>query len=381
MYQYVLDEEIDKRNDWQPWTHGRLVRAARSSDDKARRSPVNIRAPAMMPIYLGANQFEHFYMGGAAIAAFRGIGSAQAKTPEDWIASTTTRYGQQRIGLSSLPDGRLLADAIAADPLSWLGVEHRAAFGDSTELLVKLLDAGERLVVHCHPSREFARQHLGCAHGKTEAWLVLETSAQPTFVYLGFQNHVPQRTLRGWVTSQRTVEMLSALNRIPVSPGDAILVPAGMPHAIGAGVFVAELQEPTDFSVLLEWKGFSIDGERDGHLGLGYQVALTAVDRSAWDSERLAGLYGPIDGGTARELVLPRAADPYFRAERLRAGAHCEASFAVLIVVDGDGQLLVDGEALAIRKGQTLVLPHAAGPMSIHGLVSVLRCLPPAPPT
>ena len=187
-------------------------------------------------------------------------------------------------------------------------------------------------------------------------------------------------TLRAWVESQRTVEMLSALNEIPVSAGDAILVPAGLPHAIGAGVFVAELQEPTDFSVLLEWKGFEIDGERDGHLGLGFPVALTAVDRSGWDSDRLAGLYGPIDGGTARELVLPRAADPFFRAERLRAGAQCEASFAVLVVLQGQGQLGADGEALAIRKGDTLVVPHSAGPTSIRGPVSVLRCLPPAPP-
>jgi mannose-6-phosphate isomerase len=302
LYQYVLDAEIDKRlGSHTPATignaglDGRLVREmARSRDEKRRRRPVVVQVPAMMPIYLGANQFEHFYAGGGAIASFRGIGSALAKTPEDWIASTTPRYRHERLGLSSLPDGRLLADAVAAEPLLWLGAEHRAAFGDSTELLVKLLDAGERLVVHCHPSREFATEHLGCAHGKTEAWLVLETSAQETLVYLGFQKHVPQRTLRGWVTGQRTVELLSALNRVPVSPGDAIVVPAGLPHAIGAGVFVAELQEPTDFSVLLEWKGFAIDGERDGHLGLGYSVALTAVDRSAWDSERLAGLHGPI---------------------------------------------------------------------------------------
>jgi mannose-6-phosphate isomerase len=50
-------------------------------------------------------------------------------------------------------------------------------------------------------------------------------------------------------------------------------------------------------------------------------------------------------------------------------------------VLEGEGQLRLDGEALAIRKGQTLVVPHAAGPTSIHGTVSVLRCLPPAPPT
>jgi mannose-6-phosphate isomerase len=334
----------------------------------------------MKPIYLDANQFEHFYPGGSRIAAFRGVGAADAKTPEDWVASTTTRYGEERLGLSSLPDGQLLTDAVSADPLSWLGARHRAAFGDSTELLVKLLDTAERLVVHCHPSREFASQHLGCAHGKTEAWLVLETAAQPTFVYLGFQRPIERRTLREWVTAQNTVEMLAALNEVPVSAGDAILVPAGMPHAIGAGVFVAELQEPTDFSILLEWKGFAIDGERDGHLGLGYDVALSAVDTSGWSSDRLADLRGPIDGGTARELVLPSAADPYFRAERLRAGARCEASFAILVVLEGDGHLVVEDEKLPIRKGQTLVAPYAAGPTSITGPVTVLRCLPPAPP-
>ena len=334
----------------------------------------------MRPVVLSANQFEHFYGGGGAIARFRDTESAQPKMPEDWIASTTTRYGQERLGLSELPGGTLLVDSIATEPLLWLGAEHYAAFGDSTELLVKLLDAGERLVVHCHPTRQFATQHLGCAHGKTEAWLVLETSARDASVYLGFQKHIPRKKLTGWVTNQQTAELLSAMNRIQISPGDAILVPAGLPHAIGGGVFVAELQEPTDFSVLLEWKGFEIDGERDGHLGLGYLVALTAVDRSAWNSERLAELHGPVDRGTARELVLPRAADPYFRAERLRGGARCEASFAVLLVLDGEGQLGFNKETLAIRKGQTLVVPYSTGSTTVHGSVSVLRCLPPRPP-
>ena len=50
--------------------------------------------------------------------------------------------------------------------------------------------------------------------------------------------------------------MLGALHRVPVAAGDAIFVPAGMPHAIGEGLLIVELQEPTDLSVLLEWEGF-----------------------------------------------------------------------------------------------------------------------------
>ena len=67
-----------------------------------------------------------------------------------------------------------------------------------------------------------------------------------------------------------------------LSPGDRVLVPAGMPHAIGRGILLVELQEPTDFSVLLEWEGFAIDGRAEGHLGLGFDVALGCVDRAGW---------------------------------------------------------------------------------------------------
>lgn len=332
----------------------------------------------MNPIELPGNQFEHFYEGGASIAAFRGSGTARPRTPEDWVGSTTSRAGEERLGLTTLADGTLLVDAVNADPLAWLGAAHLEAFGSSTELLVKLLDAEARLVVHAHPDRRFARQHLGCAHGKTEAWVVLETASADAAVFLGFQRDVAATVLTDWVREQHTEEMLAAMNRLTVRPGDTVLVPAGLPHAVGAGIFIAELQEPTDLSILMEWKGFNIDAA-DGHLGLGHDLALTAVDRSAWDAARLAGLRGSLDGDAARELVLPRAADPFFRAERLRDGATCEPSFAILVVLEGDGVLDAGSVRRPIRRGQTWLIPHAAGPTAVHGAVSVLRCLPPAP--
>ena len=127
---------------------------------------------------------ERFYRGGARIAAFRGEpGPAPEREPEDWVASTTTLFGEQALGLSALPDGRLLAEAVVKNPVAWLGQAHVDAFGADTRLLVKLLDAGQRLPVHAHPHVSFASEHLGRAHGKAEAWYILSRG----FVYLGLR--------------------------------------------------------------------------------------------------------------------------------------------------------------------------------------------------
>lgn len=328
----------------------------------------------MRPVPLPPNTFPHFYRGGAAIAEFRGRPVEGPNTPEDWVGSTTTRYGEAELGLSRFTDGTLLRDAIAADPVAWLGPEHAAALGTDPGLLVKLLDAGQRLVVHAHPDRAFAGDHLGCRHGKTEAWIVL--SADPgAVVYVGFRADVAAGTVRRWVAEQDTGAMLDALNVLPVRAGDAILVPAGVPHAIGAGVFVVELQEPTDFSVLLEWDGFDVDPDA-GHLGLGHEVALGCVDRSAWDPSRLARLRGSGIRGSGDGL-LPAEADAFFRAELVRGGTVGDPSFAVLVVTAGSGRV---GD-VPVRRGDTLVVPYAAGAVPLAGDVTAIRCLPPRPLT
>src|SRR5919204_1799608 len=281
----------------------------------------------MRPMKLPANQFRRFYRGGSTIARFRGSAAAEEEeyVPEDWVGSATAAFGSDTDGPSRLPDGRMLRDALAADPEAFLGLAHVERFGADPALLVKLLDAGQRLPVHCHPNREFARRHLDCPFGKTEAWVITEVRGSSPAVHLGFVEEVDPATLAGWVERQETATMLDALHRLAVAPGDAVLVPAGVPHAIGEGVFLVELQEPTDFSVLLEWAGFAIDGRADGHLALGFDVALQCVDRSGWRPEALARLRrGRRDGrpvGPGRDLLLPAEADPFFRAERLQPAA------------------------------------------------------------
>jgi mannose-6-phosphate isomerase len=324
------------------------------------------------PLELPPNQFHRFYRGGARIDAFRGLPAGADGRPEDWIGSAATTLGEEHEGLSRLADGRLLRDALEADPEAFLGREHVERWGADPALLVKLLDAGERLPVHFHPGRSFAREHLGLAYGKTEAWLILEAEPDAA-VHVGLREPLDAATVRAWVDTQDAEEMLAAMNRVPVAAGDAVLVPAGTLHAIGAGILLLELQEPTDLSVLVEWQRFGVDTGAE-HLGLGWEPALESLDRDATDPAQLL---------SQGDRLLPTTADPYFRADRVGTGSQLDASFAILVGIEGEDGILhtEHGDETAIGRGSTVLMPHAAGQTTLAGAVTAIRCRPPAPDT
>jgi mannose-6-phosphate isomerase len=322
-------------------------------------------------IKLPPNGIPRFYRGGPAIAELRGFDPGGDRVPEEWIASTTTVFGEAELGLSRLEDGELLRDVIAKDPEGWLGPAHAERFGADPALLVKLLDAGQRLPVHVHPDGPFAREHLGTKFGKTEAWIVI--AAKPgARVHLGFRDAVSEDTVRAWIADQDHDAMLGALNPVDITAGDAIFVPAGVAHAIGEGLLIIELQEPSDMSVLLEWDGFGIEDEDEATLGLGWDTALGCVELAARDA---APLRGPRTDGAVAEL-LPRAADSFFSAQRIapaRDATRLEASFAVIVVIDGAGQIA----ELDVQRGDAILVPHAAGAVTAAGELTAIVCRPP----
>jgi len=324
------------------------------------------------PILLASNRpADRFYRGGAAISRFRGEPPAGPREPEDWIASTTTVAGETSVGLTTLPGGVLLRDAIAADPVGWLGHAHVERWGGDSRLLVKLLDAGQRLPVHAHPHDDFAAAHLGAAHGKAEAWCILRGGT----VHLGLRDDVDDASLAALVDGQRADELLGLLHEVPVSPGDVVWVPPGELHAIGEGVLLLELQQPEDLSVLLEWRGFAIDGARSGHLGLGFGLALQAVNRRGRDADGIRSLLRRATPGGA---ALPPDAAPYFRLDRVtvQGSARIAAGFAVLVVTDG---ALRTSGGVALPAGTTALRRAASGPLEVEGEAEALVCRPPEP--
>jgi mannose-6-phosphate isomerase len=332
------------------------------------------------PVPLPPNGVPRFYRGGAAIAALRGTEPAGERAPEDWVGSMTTVFGEKELGLSRLPDGGLLRDAAAADPVAFFGPEHATRRGADPALLVKLLDAGERLPVHFHPDGRFARQALGSPYGKTEAWIVVAIARPDANVGVGFREDVSAETLARWVRDQDRPAMLDALNWVAVRAGDAIFVPAGVPHVIGEGVLLVELQEPTDLSVLLEWQDFDTGDASEATLGLGWEAVLPWVELAGRDPAQLRGAHGNGDGAVTS--LLPPTADPFFRAERIAPSptAALERGFAILVVTEGAGILHGgEGEPLPLRRGDGVLMPWAAGDCRLEGDLVAIACRPPVP--
>jgi mannose-6-phosphate isomerase len=351
--------------------------------EDAQQSSAANGALRAAPVLLPPNPLARFYRGGERIERLRGASdhSGSSDGPEDWVGSTTTALGSDHDGLSRLPDGRHLRDAIEQDPTGFLGPEHVRRWGSNPALLVKLLDAGERLPVHFHPGRIFAREELGLPFGKTEAWIIV--SAEPGAVmHLGLKEPLQRSTLESWVSEQDATVMLDALHEFPVTPGTVLFVPAGTLHAIGSGILLVELQEPTDMSVVLEWDHFGVtDGSE--HLGLGWERVLDAVDVKAARADDLLVHSGPTAPEKPMTDLLPSSAAPYFRAQAITTHGdpvHLEPAFSILVVLDGWLKVWSDlAHPLDLHRGDTALIPYAAGRTTLDGHARLIRCLPPAP--
>ena len=324
------------------------------------------------PQLLPPNVVEHWYAGGPALAAWRGLPPVGDSSPEEWIGATVARFGQPNHGPAHLADGTRLLDAVRADPVAWLGRDDGTP-GD-TGVLVKLLDAGQRLPVHVHPTRDYASRHLGCAYGKTEAWYVLE-AAPDAAVWVGWRDDVEQSRVGELVDSQDAEAMLALMHRITVRPGDGVLIPGGTPHAIGAGILLVEAQEPTDQSILLERTNTDAS-DVEVFLGLDRDTALSVVDTAALaDPQRLIRHTSTAAAGLV--AVLPADAAPYFHMELLTTGAEVPAGFSVAVVLAGSGVLVSErGVSLDVAAGQTLVVPAAGGDWHVDGDARLLVCRP-----
>ena len=331
------------------------------------------------PSKLPSNQFDHFYKGGNRIGKLRN-GPGGPMRPEEWIGSTTTRFGEAINGLSKLSDGQLLKDVINADPIAWLGEKHLGKFGVSTEILVKLLDPDQRLPVHYHPDQSFAKEKLHMNHGKTEAWIILD-APKGARVGIGFKEQMSKSDVAALVKAHDSQGLLDSLVFKEVKSGDAVFVPAGVAHAIESGIFVLELQEPTDLSILLEWDGFAVDGDKDGHLNLGFDIALDALRLSPLSQAEDKEIVSRFENTAAKSHpIFKSVADPFFRADYLTGDEKkVEAGFGVFLALAGEGQLVFENtDRLDVKAGDAIVIPFCAGSFILKNCAGILSRPPSA---
>ena len=315
------------------------------------------------------------YHGGSVLRRFRGLADpGDNHFPEDWLASTVrARNGANsqhpQEGLSRLGDaaGQTLSDVLAQAPKPWLGPTLAQLPPDQQpRVLWKLLDSSVRLQVQAHPSAEFARRRLNSNAGKTECWYILSTRG-PAHVYLGFQRPPTRQAWADMIREQRVDDILACFDPIPVQPGDCYTVPAGTPHAIGAGIFMMELQEPTDWVVRCETTnaGLTLPPEAC-FMGLDLESCLDVFDyqgrsvQAVRDHLQQRPRTVVANKSYCEEEIIDAAYHEFFRLHRLRgtgAAAWPGNELLLLLVTRGRGTLRSGSDSAVVQAGQTWLLP------------------------
>ena len=326
------------------------------------------------------------YLGGERLDAFIGSSSATGSRhyPEEWIASVTEARNPDSTpgeGLSHTTDGALLRDLIAEDRVAMLG-EGCSDLG----VLAKIIDAGERLTVQVHPSKQQAQRLFDSQYGKTECWYFLDAGnsslqrdelGKRPYVYCGFKKGITRDRWESLFKSQDIVGMLACLNRIEVTPGMVILIRGGMPHAIGDGCFLIEIQEPTDYTIRIERttpSGQKVPDE-SCHQGLGFARMFDCFDYRGYTQEEILAhcVIEPSliskGAGVTTERLIGYDATPCFSMSRVRFNAEAsvpielDGAYRILFVTSGSGLYCEDQDEAngqMLGRGDQLFVPASA---------------------
>lgn len=321
------------------------------------------------PIFFKRNRVFRVYKGGALFADLLGDEPTDGNEPEEWICSSVRAINPGHTdpleGISITREGI---------PFSTLLEEHKTALlGERADLgvLVKYLDSAIRLPMQVHPTREFSRQNFGSPYGKAEAWLILATR-EDACIYFGFSRDVSREEFEKAIAASDgdADAMTKFVNRVPVKTGDVFFVDAGVIHAIGAGCLILEVQEPTDFTIQPEYYcGDYRLNDREMYLGLDPKTAIDCFHFDKFGEEVVArGKKTPRvlhESDTLRsEELIGENDTPCFSMHRhfLKKNASLTLSTpaSVWICVDGAGEILSEGEAASVKKGDYFFLPACA---------------------
>ncbi len=231
--------------------------------------------------------------------------------------------------------------------------EVLSAWGYTPEkfpLLIKLIDAADRLSVQVHPDDTYAYANEGEA-GKTEMWYVVDCAPDAALVY-GLTHSVSKEEFARRIKDNTLPEIL---NFVPVHAGDVFFIEAGTIHAIGAGILIAEIQQNSNTTYRVSDYGrLGADGKpRALHIDKALDVtSLTAPARPYGN----IGEVAVTDYGTRRHL----SDCVYFSADSitLTGALPLKAEdFISVLVTEGNATARWDEGHLSLQKGDSLFLP------------------------
>lgn len=286
--------------------------------------------------------------GGEKIAPYKGIETDMHAIGESWELSGVS--GNESVVDRGPLAGRSITELIAEYKGRLLGEKNYSRFGGQFPLLIKFIDACQDLSIQVHPDDALAAARHN-SKGKTEMWYVVDAD-KGAHLRSGFARKVTPQQYEQSVADNTITDILADY---PVHPGDVFFLPAGRVHSIGAGSFIAEIQQTSDITYrIYDFNRVGADGKkRELHTAL----AKDAIDYTVLDDYRTK--YEP-----ARDKEVVLVSCPYFTTSLYDIDKVTEIdmsgydSFLILICTEGSGRIEDGhGNSVDIKRGHTVLMP------------------------
>lgn len=293
--------------------------------------------PILKPIIWGGND----------ICKFKGI-PQQDGIGESWEISSVE--GNISVVANGDLEDKTLTDIISIYKEQLVGKNNFEVFGTTFPLLIKFIDARDNLSIQVHPDDVLAKARHN-SFGKTEMWYVIK-AAEDAFLYSGFSKSM---TPDSYVKSIEDNTFVDYLEKHDVKPGDVFFLPAGRVHAIGAGTFIAEIQQTSNITYrIYDYNRTDAQGNsRELHT----ELAKDAIDFKLYDSYKTD--YRP-----QKDEVVKLESCQYFTTNLLELDKDIERdysnidSFVAYICMGGSCTITDDkGNSLHIQQGETILIP------------------------
>ena len=290
---------------------------------------------------------------------------------ESWEISGVA--GSETVVAEGPMAGKSLNQLVSELKAQLVGQENYERFGDEFPLLVKFIDARKDLSIQVHPNDEVARRH-GKERGKTEMWYVLEPGVRNEGLGVG----TPQLYcgLKQQITPEQYAQMVAddtiteALARYEVHEGDVFFIPAGRIHSIGAGCFVAEIQQTCDVTYrIYDFKR----RDKDGNLRqLHTREAAESIDYTVLPDYRMP--YTPQKNISQQLVQCPHFTTAVYDLTEPMTLDYSELdSFIILICIKGEGTITGDGKTVPLHAGETVLLSATTQEVTVEGNVKFLE--------
>ena len=286
--------------------------------------------------------------GGDKIIPYKGIESNKSSVGESWEISGVK---ENESVVAEGPDaGMKLPELIARDKAALLGQSNYERFGKEFPLLIKFIDARQDLSIQVHPNDKLAWERHQ-SKGKTEMWYVVD--ADPgSRLRSGFAKSVTPDEYEQSIADNTITDLLQEYD---IHAGDVFFLPAGRIHSIGAGAFIAEIQQTSNITYRIY--DFNRCDDSGNPRELHTEMSKAAIDYSVLPDYRT---YYDAQPDTLAQLVSCR----YFTTSILKLtkpyGMELAEldSFVILICTKGNGTVTgSDGNSVAIRQGESILVP------------------------